>query len=63
MKIFDSNSTRAMKTYMRKCVFTESLSRNSISIDNEMLIDMNYIENERANAIISEVKAKTEVEN
>ena len=27
-----------------------------------MLIDMNYIEDERANAIINEVKTKTEVE-
>ena len=63
LKISDSDSTRAMKTYMKKCVLTESLSRDSISVDDEMLIDMNYIENERANAIISEVKAKTEIEN
>ena len=62
LKIFDLDSTRAMKTYMRKCVLTKSLSRESISIDDEMLIDMNYIEDERTNAIISEVKAKTEVE-
>ena len=52
-----------MKIYLKKYVLTKSLSRKKILVDDEIFIDINYIENERANAIINKVKAKTEIEN
>lgn len=49
---------------MGEVVLTDSLPREDISVDDEILIDLDYYKDERANAIIHEIEmeAKAEME-
>ena len=44
--------------YMKKCCFTNIISRENISIDDEVLIDLDYLKNEKSNTIIYEIEQK-----
>ena len=46
--------------YLKKCRFTSIISREDISVDDEILIDLDYLKDERANAIIHEIEQKTQ---
>ena len=48
--------------YMKKCCFTNIILREDISIDDEILIDFDYLKNERINAIIHKIEQKIQAE-
>ena len=56
LKIFDQKFTRITKMYLKKCCFTSIISREDISVNDEVLIDFNYLKNEKVNAIIHEIE-------
>ena len=60
LKIFDQRFTRATEMYLRKFCFTSIISREDISVNDEVLIDLDYLKNERINAIIHEIEQKTQ---
>ena len=62
LKIFDQRFTRATEMYLKKCCFTNIISREDISVNDEVLIDFDYLKDERTNAIIHEIKQKTQTE-
>ena len=47
---------------MKEYVLIETLSRNKLSIDDEILINFDYKQNELINAIFKKLKMKTEIE-
>ena len=53
---------KTTKIYLKKCYFTMSTQRSNLLIDEKILIDMNYNENERVNAILQQIIKKTEIE-
>ena len=58
LKIFDHEFIRVTKVYMRKCYFIYIISRENILVDDEILIDFNYLKDKRANAIIYKIEQK-----
>ena len=62
LKIFGQGSIRVTKVYMRECCFTSIISRGDISVDDEVLIDFDYLKDEKVNAIIHEIEQKTQAE-
>ena len=60
LKIFDQKFTRATKMYLKKCCFTSIISREDISVNDEVFIDLDYLKDERINAIIYEIEQKTQ---
>ena len=47
---------------MKKCVLIEILSRNKLSVDNEILINLDYEQNELINAMLKKLKIKAKIE-
>ena len=47
---------------MRKCVLIKILSRNKLFVDDEILINFNYEQNELINAMLKKLKIKTKIE-
>ena len=62
LKIFDQRFTRVIKMYLKECCFTSIISRENISVDDEVFIDLDYLKNERIDAIIHEIEQKTQAE-
>ena len=62
LKIFDQKSTRTTKIYLKKCCFTSIISRENISVDDEVLIDLDYLKDEKVNAITHEIEQETQAE-
>ena len=60
LKIFDQRFIRVTEMYLKKCCLTSIISRENISVDDEILIDLDYLKDERTNAIIHEIKQKTQ---
>ena len=46
--------------YLKECCFTSIISREDISIDDEVFIDLDYLKDEKVNAIIHEIEQKTQ---
>ena len=47
---------------MKECVLIETLSRNKLSIDDKILINFNYEQDELINAMFKKLKMKAEIE-
>ena len=47
---------------MKECVLIKTLSRNRLSIDDEILINFNYEQDELINAMFKKLKMKAEIE-
>ena len=47
---------------MKECILIETLSRDKLFIDNGILINFNCKQTELINAILKELKMKTEIE-
>ena len=62
LKIFDQRFTRITEMYLKKCCFTSIISRENISVNDEVLIDFDYLKDERINAIIHKIEQKTQAE-
>ena len=62
LKIFDQKSIRITKMYLRKCCFTSIISRENISVDDKVFINLDYLKNEKVNTIIHEIEQETQAE-
>ena len=60
LKIFDQKFTRITEMYLKECCFINIISREDISVDDEVLIDFDYLKNEKFNAIIYKIEQKTQ---
>ena len=62
LDVCKSKFNSAKKICMKECVLIKTLSRNKLSVDDEILIDFDYEQNELINAMLKELKMKTEIE-
>ena len=60
LKIFNQKFIRIIKMYLRECCFMSIISRENISVDDEVFINLDYLENEKINAIIHEIEQETQ---
>ena len=61
LDVYESRFNSAKKICMKKCVLIETLSRNKLSVDDEILINFNYEQNELINAMLKELKIKAKI--
>ena len=62
LDVCKSRFNSAKKICMREYVLTETLSRNKLSVDDEILINLDYEQNELINAMFKELKMKAKIE-
>ena len=62
LNVYESRFNSAKKICMKECVLIEILSRNRLSVDDEILINLDYEQNKLINAMLKELKIKTKIE-
>ena len=60
--VCESRFNSAKKICMRKCVLIKILLRNKLFVDDEILINFDYEQNELINAILKKLKIKVKIE-
>jgi len=56
----DANSISTIEVFISECVLIDALLQEQVIVDDEVLIDIDYNKNKRANAIIRQIELKYE---